>query len=210
MKRLAVLAVVACLCGSALAGTGRADSITYTETFTASGGFFSPSGITEFANTQVTITGTGDTGGVTTDPVSGTLFNPVTATVNVPGIGTATFTDSIQVVNLSATAIAEFLDASIPNQNDIVGTAALAFVTYDLKTAITATGPGTSSSVSSVAFPTDTLGDFFLDDVPASTTFTATLGTPTATAEPASLTLLGVGAVGLLGYGWRHRRRAAA
>jgi hypothetical protein len=32
----------------------------------------------------------------------------------------------------------------------------------------------------------------------------------TATPEPASLTLLGVGAVCLLGYGWRQRKRAAA
>jgi hypothetical protein len=41
--------------------------------------------------------------------------------------------------------------------------------------------------------------DFALDDVslnPATT----------ATPEPASLTLLGLGAAGLLGYGWRRRR----
>jgi hypothetical protein len=36
------------------------------------------------------------------------------------------------------------------------------------------------------------------------------LASAAAATEPASLALLGAGALGLAGYGWRQRRRAAA
>ena len=125
MKRWAFLAAVACLCGCALGGTGRAESITYTEQATASGSL----GSTSFTNALVTLTFAGDTANVTQIGQGEFANSTGTATVTVAGIGTATFT---------------------------------------------------------------------------ATTSTA------AAPEPASLTLLGVGAVGLAGYGWRKRRRAAA
>jgi hypothetical protein len=55
-------------------------------------------------------------------------------------------------------------------------------------------------------FPT-TVGNFNIASETGNATFTATTAT-TATPEPASLTLLGIGAAGLLGYGWRRKRAA--
>jgi hypothetical protein len=41
-------------------------------------------------------------------------------------------------------------------------------------------------------------------------TYTFAPAAATAAPEPASLTLLGIGALGLLGYGWRKRKPAQA
>jgi hypothetical protein len=196
MKRLAVLATVACLWGCALPGTGRAGLITYTETATGSGSL----GGTAFTDAMVTVTGTGDTANVTSS--GGVFSNFITVTVTVAGIaGTATFTDSIRVFDVPVATGAGFEDFTL--MGDILGTiSSPPFDTYDLKSAV---GPVTNTADSfglNTAYPT-TDGNFILNTIDnGTTTFTATTGTP----EPASLTLLGLGVAGVAGYACRRRR----
>jgi hypothetical protein len=195
MKRLAFLAVVACLWGCALPGTGRAGIITYTETFKGTGSL----GTSTFMDAMVTLTGTGDTANVT-----GTAFivNPLTATVKVAGVGTANFTTgTIGVLDEPGSGLAGF-ESGITEGIFVVDSS---FASYGLTTAI---GPVTNDLVFGAfgaTFSTDQ-GNFQITNFTSQGTFTATLGTP----EPASLTLLGLGGAALLGYGWRRRKRAVA
>jgi hypothetical protein len=94
MKRL-LLTIAACalLCSAQV----QAGPITYTLTTTASGTL----GASSFTNALVTVTLTGDTSNVTAgpDPFNDLLVNPGSATVSVSGLGTATFTGSIEIIS---------------------------------------------------------------------------------------------------------------
>ena len=195
---VAVLAVAAL--ALLLGGTGqaRAAFFTYTESATASGSLAG----TPFTNALVTMTATADTNNVTQSPLGTYQLTVATMTVTVDGFPTATFTDAMEVY---VTQPGEFAgtDDTTARQTVLANTNT-AFLTYDLTSAISKSGAPFIHS--GEAFPT-TAGAFVLNST-GTATFTAG---PAATAapEPASLTLLGIGALGLLGYGWRRWRQVA-
>jgi MYXO-CTERM domain-containing protein len=246
MKRLAFLAVVASLCGCALAGTVRADYLVNVD-FNQNGG---PSG---------TYTGAAVLG------QAGDIWNGVGGNIGdtAPrdGLSLVTSSGAASGVTLSCSGQQGFVDATgsgavfqgTPYQalmDDLLvafQTATVSFSgltpggTYRLilysasgdtnqDTLFTVNGlsPDVGRSSSTTLQKGQNYADFTTTaDGSGTLSFTfqpgpvenlegdlngiqlQSVASTTATPEPASLTLAGIGAVGLAGYGWRRRRRAA-
>ena len=183
MNWIKTAVLITLCCAAASAGP-----IIFTETQNGIGSL----GGTTFTNALVTIVLTTDTSTITGS--SGVFFDIGPATVTVAGIGTATFTDTIEAVVNQTTSIAGFSDET--TNRAILFDLNAAFSTYALNTAI---GPlsGSASGNPSLSFPTS-MGAFVLSssfNPDHAATFTANLG---SVPEPGTLGLLGAGIALLL------------
>jgi hypothetical protein len=173
-------AVLTTLCCAA----ASAGPITFTETQSGIGSL----GGTSFNNALVTIVLTSDTSTITG---SGIFYDIGPATVTVAGVGTATFTDTMEVFSNQGNHAAGIEDAQ-PAMGDVLDVFNTAFDTYALNTAIGQLS-GKPEGSPGQSFPTS-LGAFILTssgngDHPA--TFTA--ATVGSVPEPATLGLLTAG-----------------
>jgi hypothetical protein len=176
--------------------TADAVPITYTQVLTASGSF----GGTAFIDALVTLELVADTNTVVVTD-SGLFYNFGPASVDIDGVGSATFSGpDMRVVDnpsVQGTGFSDFSESKL-----ILFTRNAAFATYDLTGAI---GPLTGQGVFNPGSLISTsAGNFSLTSVKGNVTFTARCdgepcsGVPTAP-EPGTALLVAAGALSVLG-----------
>ena len=187
----ALLLAVVAISGGRLAQGGP---ISYSVQASATGTL----GLNSFTNALVTVTLTGDTGGVS--GVLGGKSNHGTTTVTIAGLGTAIFTDTTRAYtdNLGPGGSARGGIADDSIGSSILTMVNPIFSTYDFVTPI---GPVTSTAAlgNDLTYNTDH-GSFHMTSAASTGTFTATVP------EPSSITLIGIGMALVAGYN-RLRRR---
>ncbi len=172
----------------------EAETITYTESVTATGTLDGMA----FSGQTLTFTGVGDTSGIFS-PTSDVFANDVSATVSV-GSTSDSLVDSIQVFDAQRGSVFGFSDVS--HREDILDTQASAYATYDLGGPLGPV-PGTVNFASNQIFTT---ANGFLQITGTSDPVTVTV-TVASVPEPSSLVLAGTGGLGLLALARRRRAR---
>jgi hypothetical protein len=164
----------------------KADVITYTETATATGSL----GGTSFTNATVTLAGTGNSAGIT-NPAAGIFSLILPVSVQISGIGTFAFSDTIQVVDNQAGSLAGFGDNS--NSQGILFDMAAPFTSYNLGSSI---GPISGTPIFNFGASFGTAGGSFILTSVSSDSFRA-VDTTGPVPEPSSFALFGPGIAGL-------------
>jgi PEP-CTERM motif len=192
-----------------VAGNAEAGSITYIGTGSGSGSL----GTFKFTDALVTLTAVADTDNITPG-VGGFVAPADSATVDVAGIGTATFTVPVIVYDAQALLPAIYpqggfgLELSGPGEIFfIMNFVNNAFEGYNLAASI---GPLTAPEVAGNGpgpnFPAATsLGSFIFTTSQGTFTFQAIAASTVP--EPSSLVGASIGILMLAGYAWRRRPR---
>jgi hypothetical protein len=220
MKHLAILAIVTCLYGCALPGTGWAGSVVYST--------FGEPGDTFNTGAGVAVAGSGSVFGYA---AQASAFTP-SASVTLDSFRFAAFTgatgyqvDAIIATNSNGApgaALETFSSITLPKsalgtiltENSVTHPGLVAGTTYWL--VLRPTDPTSSEFGTwdqSLPVVKGAVGTRFATDGAwqigngGQAAFDIE-GTAVAVPEPGSLTLLGVTAAGLLGFGWRNRKQA--
>ena len=155
-----------------------ADEIVYQVSAVASGSL----GGSSFNNQLVTISGVGDTEDVQMDGGVNFLLQGFVASVEIDGLGSATFTDAIQAVSNNNTDLGGFGNNS--NNTALFFVFNSAFEDYDLTTEL---APVSGTAVISVNSHQTDAGSFVISNVAGMATFEASL---TAIPEPSTISVL--------------------
>jgi len=194
----AVLGLVVGVAGPARAGLIR----TYEETAIASGSL----GAISFTNAEIQLISSADTSNVLKGHVLGTDYyyvSNISLTINVAGIGTATFTDPTLTLTYPYNQ-AGFYDVGV---GFILLTYNQVLATYDLKSDIGPVPPENGQYQSDFRPSPTTLGVLqftYSGGIDTPPTFQS----PAAVPEPSSLTLAGLAAMCGTAYGLARKRRA--
>jgi hypothetical protein len=172
----------------------KADTITYTETATATGSL----GGALFTNATVTLVGTGNTASIT-NPSSDVSVLVLPVSVQISGIGTFAFNDTVQVVDNGAGPVAGFGDNS--NKLAILFDQAAPFSSYNLASSI---GPISGTSIFNFGASFGTAGgSLVLSGVSSDSFHAVDMSTTIPVPEPSSFALLCAGIVGFAGFARR-------